>query len=148
MKRSKVIKFIVFAFAFLYLYTAFSKLMVYDRSLQDLERSPFISQYAVPLSILLPVLEIGIAVLLLIPKYRRLGLIASLGLMIAFTTYVTAMVFTLKELPCSCGGLIRELTWKQHFFFNIFVTLMAILGLYLHIRENRPHNRHLIIHYT
>jgi putative oxidoreductase len=137
MKRDTILKIIAYSFVVLFLYTAFSKLMVYEQSLNDLERSPFINQFALPLSILLPLIEISISIMLLIPKYRFVGFIGSAVLMTLFTIYVSVMVFTLKSLPCSCGGLIRELTWKQHFFFNIFFTLIAYLGIWLD--RNRTH---------
>lgn len=144
MNKNTWINIIAYAFIILFLYTAFSKLMVYDRSLQDLRRSPFIEDFALPLSILLPVLEIVIAAMLFIPKYRYWGMIGSAGLMLLFTIYVSAMVFTLKSLPCSCGGLIRELTWKQHFFFNVFFTLLAFTGVWLSRREAEQQNNNLI----
>lgn len=144
MKKNTWISIIAYAFILLFLYTAFSKLMVYERSLNDLRRSPFIDEYAVPLSILLPLLEIVIAVMLFLPKYRYWGMIGSAGLMLLFTIYVSAMVFTLKELPCSCGGLIRELTWKQHFFFNVCFTLLAFAGVFISRDKTKINNNKLI----
>lgn len=131
MKRSTYIEIISYAFIILFLYTAFSKLFIYSTYLRDLQRSPFISDFAKPLSVLLPLAELVISVLLFLPKKRLLGLYGSLTLMIAFTIYVSGLVFTQDRLPCSCGGLIRELTWKQHFFFNLFFTALAIIGIWL-----------------
>lgn len=146
MNKNIWVNIIAYAFIILFLYTAFSKVMVYERSLSDLQRSPFIDALAVPLSILLPLLEIGIAVLLFVPKYRYWGMIGSAGLMLLFTIYVSVMVFTLKSLPCSCGGLIRELTWKQHFFFNIFFTLLAFIGVWLSKRGEAGNSDNKLIY--
>ncbi|MBX2948034.1 MAG: hypothetical protein KF704_02050 [Crocinitomicaceae bacterium] len=129
MKRHIWIEIISYAFILLFMYTAIAKLITYDTSLNDLKRSPFISDFALPLSILLPVSEIAISVLIFIPKYRKYGLIGATVLMALFTGYVSAMVFTQETLPCSCGGLIKYLTWKQHFFFNIFFTLLGVVGI-------------------
>ncbi|WP_299568444.1 MauE/DoxX family redox-associated membrane protein [uncultured Pedobacter sp.] len=137
MKRTTYIEIISYAFIILFLYTAFSKLFIYGTYVRDLQRSPFIGDFAKPLSILLPIAEIVIAVLLFLPKQRLNGLYGSLALMIAFTAYVSGLVFTQDTLPCSCGGLIRELTWKQHFFFNAFFTALAGLGIWLSKRKPR-----------
>lgn len=131
MKRHIWIEIISYAFILLFMYTAIAKLITYDTSLNDLKRSPFISDFALPLSILLPISEIAISVLIFIPKYRKYGLIGATVLMALFTGYVSAMVFTQETLPCSCGGLIKYLTWKQHFFFNIFFTLLGVVGIIL-----------------
>ncbi|RWU08147.1 MauE/DoxX family redox-associated membrane protein [Pedobacter chitinilyticus] len=135
MKRATIIDTIAYAFIILFLYTAFSKLFIYSIYVKDLGRSPFVGEWAAPLSILLPLIEFAISILLFVPRTRTLGLWGSLALMIAFTAYVSALVFTQDHLPCSCGGLIRELTWKQHFFFNIFFTLLAALAIWL---KRRP----------
>lgn len=140
MKRKIWIEIICYAFILLFLYTAISKLIVYETSLNDLKRSPFIGGFARPLSVILPVLEILIPTLLFLPRYRMVGLYSAAGLMILFTGYVSAMVFTMDSLPCSCGGLIKYLTWKQHFFFNIFFTLLAVLGIYLHRKTSNNAN--------
>lgn len=131
MKRHIWIEIISYAFILLFMYTAIAKLITYDTSLNDLKRSPFISDFALPLSILLPISEITISVLIFIPKYRKYGLIGATILMALFTGYVSAMVFTQETLPCSCGGLIKYLTWKEHFFFNIFFTLLGVVGIIL-----------------
>jgi hypothetical protein len=44
-----------------------------------------------------------------------------------------------KHLPCSCGGVIKKLTWPQHLAFNIFFLLIAMTGIILqrkHTRKN------------
>ncbi len=131
MKRHIWIEIISYAFILLFMYTAIAKLITYDTSLNDLRRSPFIGDLAVPLSILLPLSEIVISVMLFVPKYRKSGFVGATILMALFTGYVSAMVFTQETLPCSCGGLIKYLTWKQHFFFNVFFTLVGVIGILL-----------------
>lgn len=122
---------------FLFLYTAFSKLIVYDVYVRDLQRQRWISEYAEPLSIILPIVEFALSALLFFPRIKLWGLYGSLGFMIVLTTYVSALVFTQEDLPCSCGGLIRDLTWKEHFFFNIFCTTLPVVGIYLFNRKQR-----------
>ncbi|QRY55562.1 MauE/DoxX family redox-associated membrane protein [Sphingobacterium siyangense] len=131
MKKSTIIEIISYAFVILFMYTAISKLYAFDISLSDLRRSPMLSPFANALAIGVPAVEIIISLLLLVPKTRFAGLVGALILMLAFTIYVSYLVFTQSELPCTCGGIIRQLTWKQHFFFNVFFTVVALVGVAL-----------------
>lgn len=118
-------------FIFLFLYTAISKISEYYTFRTILLKSPLIKPYAGPLSWLLPVTEIITSILLFLPFTRKFGLILSLGLMAIFTIYVTYMVLFVPNLPCSCGGVLKELSWNQHIIFNLFFTALGILALWL-----------------
>ncbi len=122
----------------LFVYTAISKYSDMSGFQASLEESPLIGQYSVPVSYLLPLLELIIAVLLLIPKTRLPGLFASFWLMLAFTLYIGYMLVFTPDLPCSCGGIISEMTWPQHLIFNIFFTLLAFAGYRLHKHDRYP----------
>jgi putative oxidoreductase len=49
--------------------------------------------------------------------------------MLLFTFYILYMLLFEKHLPCSCGGVLKEMTWKQHLVFNLFFTAIAFTGL-------------------
>lgn len=132
MKKTIIISAISYAFTLLFMYTALSKLFAYDLNLYDLRRSPMLGPYAETLAVLVPLVEITISVLLFVPRTRLTGLIGAFIVMLAFTAYVGYLVFTQSALPCTCGGIIRQLTWKQHFFFNVFFTMLAIVAIILH----------------
>jgi hypothetical protein len=56
--------------------------------------------------------------------------------MLAFTVYTVAILLhAFKYIPCSCGGVIRKLTWPQHLFFNLFFVGISILGIMLKKRD-------------
>ncbi|WP_440134074.1 MauE/DoxX family redox-associated membrane protein [Chitinophaga sancti] len=135
MKSSFVLSFIRYALCFLFLYTSFNKLMAFDYYLYDLKRSPLLSNYAIIIAILVPGAELLVAALLLLEKTIRGGLLGSLGLMVLFTIYVGYVLLYAATRPCTCGGIIRNLTWPQHFVFNICFLLLSILGLYLQRRS-------------
>jgi hypothetical protein len=44
------------------------------------------------------------------------------------------MVLTSANLPCSCGGVIQQLSWKQHIVFNISFIVLGIAGIYFQLR--------------
>jgi hypothetical protein len=81
---------------------------------------------------LIVTIELTTAFLLLIPSLRKLGLCMSFLIMAAFTIYVGYMISSNSNLPCSCGGVIQQMTWKQHFWFNIIFTSMSLAGLLLY----------------
>lgn len=81
----------------------------------------------------LPALEMITVVLLVIHTTRLLGLYLSLLLMTLFTGYVLAVLLGLfGRIPCSCGGVIELLGWKEHLVFNIFFLVISILAIRLH----------------
>ncbi|WP_343689995.1 MauE/DoxX family redox-associated membrane protein [Chitinophaga sp.] len=135
MKSSTTLSGIRYALCFLFLYTSFNKLMAYDYYLYDLKRSPVLGHYATIIAILIPAAELLVAGLLLLEKTIKGGLLGSLALMVVFTLYVSYVVFFAAYKPCSCGGIIRNLTWPQHLVFNLFFVTLSILGLYLQRRS-------------
>jgi hypothetical protein len=121
-------------FILLFVYTATSKLLSHDAFVVTLKKSPLIGFASLFLSWTVPLLEIFISVLLLIPKFRRKGLMASFFLMALFTIYILYMLLSSSHLPCSCGGVISKLSWKEHLWLNVLLTVLAALPLYLQQR--------------
>lgn len=120
-------------FIFLFIYTAASKWMDIDRFKWVLGESPLLGSVANLIAWGLPATEILIAIFLLFPKTRKIGLLSTMILMFVFTGYIAYLLATASNLPCSCGGILRMLSWKQHLVLNIFLTLLSILGFKLHI---------------
>ena len=117
-------------FIFLFVYTGTSKILDHSIFETNLMRSPLISNYSGFVSWALPVVELITAVLLLLPSFKKIGLLISLALMILFTGYTCYLVFFAANVPCSCGGIIGTMTWVQHLFFNIAFTILAVIGLW------------------
>ncbi len=77
----------------------------------------------------IPTIELVLAVLLLVPKLRRIGFIASTMLMGFFSAYVAWVWFGLAgRVPCSCGGVISSLTWGQHLILNLVFLGISVVG--------------------
>ena len=145
MTRKAIVDVIAALLILLFTYTAVSKLMAMPLFKALLEQSPGIGGYANILYIGIPVTELILSALLFFPGTKLIGLYASLVLMLGFSSYVAYMVSTGDSLPCSCGGVISAMSWKQHIFFNIFFTLVALVGIILHRKppnsitgDNRP----------
>ncbi|CAL1517417.1 MauE/DoxX family redox-associated membrane protein [Chitinophaga sp. MM2321] len=113
----------------LLLYTAISKLMQYDLTREQMAVMPVISPFSGIVTWLLPVSEIIIALVVFVPRTRRIGLYLSTGLMIGFTMYVAYMMKFFSHLPCTCGGFLQNLTWPQHLLFNLFFVLIGVIAI-------------------
>nr|WP_139149444.1 MauE/DoxX family redox-associated membrane protein [Ulvibacter litoralis] len=92
-------------------------------------QSPLLSAYAEGISLLVPGLEIAIALFLLIPRYQTLALYASFTLMVFFTAYIYIILHYSDFIPCSCGGVLEQLSWTQHLLFNIGFIILAALAV-------------------
>lgn len=90
--------------------------------------------YAALVAWAIPLIELVISGLLFIPQKRGMGLYASFALMLVFTTYLSYMILFSSHLPCSCGGVLQQMTWPQHLWFNIGFTILAAAGIRMHYR--------------
>lgn len=128
--RTPVFLFAVYFFIFLFLYTAADKIANQERFENVLSKSILIGPVSKYISWLVPVTEILIGIILLVPKSQKSGLLLSLLLMSIFTIYLGFMVFSGSQLPCHCGGIISRMTWTQHIWFNIACIVLAALALW------------------
>jgi putative oxidoreductase len=81
---------------------------------------------------ILPPLEGLMAVTLIIPRTRRFGFYGSFILLLSFTIYIGLIITgNFPREPCSCGGIIRQLNWRQHFVFNLFFLAVSVTGIFL-----------------
>jgi putative oxidoreductase len=132
-----VIEIISALFILLFVYTALSKLSEQGKFKWALGESILLSNYAGTIAWALPTVELLVALLLFIPRTRLWGLYASTVLMVIFTIYLGYMIAFDPKLPCSCGGVLQNMTWKQHLIFNVFFTLLAGTGGWLYRKKNR-----------
>lgn len=135
MKRKLLTEIICCLLILLFLYTATSKWLDFHRFTGELNNQPLPNRFTPFLSWAIPITEITIVLFLLFPFTRQAGLWMSLVLMSLFTGYTGLVLLNVFErVPCSCGGVIRLLTWKQHLYFNLFFTGISLAG----ILTNRP----------
>lgn len=137
LSKSTLVETIVFLFVILFLYTGISKLMEYGVFKEQISESPILKPIAPFIAWALPLTEFLVSLLLIIPRWRLKGLYASLLLMTAFTIYVAAIMAFNDKLPCSCGGIISLLSWKQHLIFNSAFILLAYIGVRLERQQRR-----------
>lgn len=135
MKRIVTIEFISSLLIFLFGYTAISKLLSIDHFEAVLEQSPLISSGAALLAWQVPLAELAIVLLLIFPATRKLGLWASALVLSLFTVYLVYMVLFSRYLPCSCGGVINNMSWPEHIGFNLVFIGLSVAALKLVVRH-------------
>jgi uncharacterized membrane protein YphA (DoxX/SURF4 family) len=139
MKKKTAVEIISLLFIFLFTYAAFSKFHDFGKFSTQLGQSPLLTNIAAPVSWFIPAFELVIAAALAIPKYRLLALYVSFTLMSLFTFYIIAITRFSDYVPCSCGGILQQMTWDQHLIFNIgFVLLAATAVLLNRVEEPGP----------
>ena len=136
MPLKKSLVFILLLLTILYLHTAVSKILSFQDFTFDMNNQPFPDSWTPFLIYALPATEIAIVIAFFFGRTRLLGLYLSLLLMSLFTVY-TALVLlhVFKYVPCSCGGIIRQLTWPQHLILNVSCLMLNIKAI--QIQNNR-----------
>lgn len=137
LKRTTIIETILVFNIILFLYTGISKIMEYSEFKEQLADSPILGFVSTPVALLLPWVEFAIVLMLIAPRWRLKGFYATLALMILFTAYIIGLLNINKELPCSCGGIIALLSWKQHLVFNSIFILLNALAIRFQKREKK-----------
>jgi len=115
----------------LFFYTGFSKFFNMDLFMHFMNSQPFPKWAAALFIYLLPSSELLIAGCLLFSWTRKMGLYSAGILFFLFILYSAATSFHLfsDRLPCPCGGILTNLSWKQHIYLNSFLFLLTVLGM-------------------
>ncbi|MCI0922407.1 MauE/DoxX family redox-associated membrane protein [Sphingobacterium rhinopitheci] len=122
----------------LWIPTSLNKLLDFESFKQDINKQPFNIILAKVIIYSIPLLEILTVILIVIPKYRRLGFISSTFLMSIFTLYIaSALLYVWDKLPCGCGLILSQLNWQEHLWFNLTFLLLSIAAWYLETVVNK-----------
>ncbi|WP_433763717.1 MauE/DoxX family redox-associated membrane protein [Flavobacterium ginsenosidimutans] len=125
--KNTVIEIICLLYILLFVYAGISKLLDYNDFRIQLGQSPILSPFAGWVSILVPISEFIISFLLAFKTTRRIALLSAFSLMILFSFYIYIILNYSTFIPCSCGGILEKMSWKQHLIFNL---IFAVLGGY------------------
>ena len=137
LKRQVVIECIAALLILLFLYASVSKFLDFKRFVDEMNNQPLPNSWTPFLVWGIPCLEIAISVALIFEYTRLLAFYASLVFMTLFTIYAIMIIaHFFPYVPCSCGGVIRKLTWPQHLALNLFYVALSVLGLVLQRRKS------------
>jgi hypothetical protein len=137
------LEFICLLYTLLFVYAATSKVLDFENFRIQLGQSPLLSSFSGLILFAVPTVEIIIAILLLVQKFRLIGLFSAYTLMVLFTAYIYILLNYSAFIPCSCGGIIQKLSWSQHIIFNNFFIVLAAIGV-LFLPDNNTLDNHQI----
>ena len=129
MRKAFLTEIIAALFILLFVYAAASKLIDYQQFRIQLGKSPMLTAFAGSVAWIIPTVEIFIALLLAIQKFRLGALYASFSLMVMFSAYIIAITRFSEYVPCSCGGVLQKMNWNQHLLFNTAFIFLGISGI-------------------
>lgn len=133
---------IAYFFILLFCYAAISKIFDFENFQVQIAQSPLLSAYAGFVSYVVIIVELLIVLALIFTNTKRLGLYASLGIMVAFTVYIFLILNYSEFIPCSCGGILEKMGWTEHLIFNIICVLLAIAAIIILEKENETRLTH------
>ena len=120
----------------LFLYASLSKFMDFKTFTGEMNNQPLPNSWTPFLIWFIPCTEIVLSIALIFERTRLLGFYGSLVLMGLFTVYTSIILMHFfAYVPCSCGGIIKRLTWRQHLVFNLFFVALAISGVIIQRRK-------------
>lgn len=129
--KSFTISLICYLYVLLFVYASVSKLLDFEKFQVQIGQSPLLSVFASWISWAVLITEMAASILLLIPRFRRVGLYMSLILMSMFTAYIFIILHYSSFVPCSCGGILEQMSWNVHLIFNIIFLLLSVLAIVL-----------------
>lgn len=127
--KSNIIYIVALLHIVLFTYAAVSKILDFQNFQIQIGQSPLLSAFAAWVSYGVPILEIGLVLLLLLPKYRWIGLYGSFLLMVMFSAYIFIILNYSSFVPCSCGGILEKMTWNEHLIFNLAFVLLGAVAI-------------------
>ncbi|MBB5639040.1 hypothetical protein HDE68_004978 [Pedobacter cryoconitis] len=130
MKKPLIVEIICGGLSLLFAYTAFSKLADFEDFKKQLKMQVFPQAIVEALLYLIPGIELSVVILMMIKGSRLIGLGLSVLLMALFTGYIALVLSNYYDhIPCSCGGVLKNLGWQTHLWFNTFFLILSMVGL-------------------
>lgn len=142
---SIIYNFAAYFFILLFFYASISKMLDFENFQVQMGQSPLLSAYAGIMSYSVIILELLIVGSLCFPAVRLLGLYAATALMAAFTVYIYLILNYSEFVPCSCGGILEKLGWKEHMIFNVACFVLGFIAVVCYQPEKRLQIKRLAI---
>jgi putative oxidoreductase len=138
MKRSLFSILITMFLVLLFAYTAVSKVLDYELFVFQMKLAPLplMRTIAPVLGWFMPVLELGLCAGLMIRRFHLIALYSIVCLLLIFEAYIGGMLLSGQHLPCTCGGIISKMNWKEHLLFNAFVIVLCCYVIIDYCRNN------------
>lgn len=135
-KRQVLLECISALLILLFVYASLSKFLDFKTFYREMDNQPLPNSWTPVLVWVIPCTEIAISVSLIFERTRLLGLYGALVVMGLFTIYTgIILMHFFPYVPCSCGGVIKRLTWTQHLILNLFFVAISIVAVIFQTRK-------------
>jgi uncharacterized membrane protein YphA (DoxX/SURF4 family) len=135
--RVVIVEVICALFVMLFFYAALSKLKDFENFKVQLGKSPVLNLFAGIVAWIVPITELLICFFLIIKRFQYIALYAAFSLMVMFSAYIVVILNYSSYIPCSCGGILENMTWSQHLYFNIGFVTLAIVGVLIYPNKKK-----------
>ncbi|WP_410478909.1 MauE/DoxX family redox-associated membrane protein [Pedobacter heparinus] len=131
-KRILVVEVVCVLFILLFAYASVTKMLDFEQFRTELRRSPLLTFFATWVAIGIPMLEVILSIFLTIERFRLASIYCAYGLMVIFSAYIVAITKFADYIPCSCGGVLSSMNWKQHLVFNCAFIAFALIAIFIY----------------
>lgn len=131
-RRIVLIEIISGLFISLFVYAAMNKTLDFHKFQVDLGKSPILNSFSGFVAVVIPTVEVVLSIMLILKRFQYIALYGCFSLMVMFSIYIVLILNYSSFIPCSCGGILQNMTWTQHLIFNIGFVIMAVIALLLY----------------
>jgi len=131
-RKTMTIEVICAAFILLFVYTAVGKMRDFEKFSIELSKSPILYSISSWLVLAIPSIEIALSIFLIIRPFRLVALYGSFSLMVMFSAYIIAILKFSSYIPCTCGGVLQNMSWKEHLVFNLGFVVLGAIGVLIY----------------
>jgi len=135
--KTAIIDVISALFILLFVYAALTKITDYQKFRIELGKSPLLNSYAGGIAVAIPGIELMISLLITIKRFQYYVLYFAFSLMTVFSAYIVAILKFSPYVPCSCGGILQNMTWSQHLIFNVVFLLLGAIAVLLYPKKTK-----------
>lgn len=115
----------VFLCGVLFLFSAGDKLKNQQEFRVQVAKSPILTGHEDVVAWAVPIAEIAIATLMIVPFTRQAGLYGFFTVMLAFTGYIIILLNGAERPPCGCNALTEEMSLEWHAVMNVMFSALA-----------------------
>lgn len=128
--------------ALLFCYAALTKLLHYEQSRNEMLNQVFPRTWALILTWLVPSIELILTGLLLFKASIKWALWGATGLLVVLSAYIAIVMSGLfGRVPCSCGGILKDMGYGTHLLFNLSFVAIGSYGIYLNSDRKSTHKQ-------
>jgi len=131
-EKKRLLEILASLIVLLFSYASLYKWFYFSDFIKEMNKQPLPKSWTPYLVRTIPAVEIAAAVLLCFRVSRLWGFLLSSLVMLTFSAYtMIILAHGFSYIPCSCGGIIEDLTWGQHLLLDNSFLLISIICAWL-----------------